>query len=67
MAGLLAHVKFEHFLNIFIGVIAISCFIARDAITIATAFVENSLMAHRHVKDWTINCHLKSGGVWPFA
>ena len=29
----------------------------------ATAFEENSLMAHRHVESWTINLYLKSGPV----
>jgi len=29
----------------------------------AKAFEENSLMAQRHVEGWTINCHLKPGGV----
>ena len=57
------HVKFEHFLTIFIGVIAISCFYGEGRVAMATAFEENSLMAHRHVEGWTINHYLKSAAL----
>ena len=61
-AGLLAHVKFQHFLTIFIGVIAISCFTARDALP-WQQLLRKTHKWHRHVEGWTIIHHLKSGAV----
>jgi len=38
-------------------------FYGEGCVAMATAFKENSLLAHRHVEGWTINHYLKSGAV----
>ena len=57
----IAHVKFEHFLNIFIGVIATSSFMARDAFPWKRHMVRSQIW-RRAGKAWTGDIQVKIGG-----
>ena len=55
------HVKFEHVLNIFIGVIATSYFMARDAFPWKRHMVRSQIWC-RAVEAWTGDIQVKIGG-----